>query len=104
VYVKDPSETKHTCVKASEAGPNGEEWCWWQCTVKGGREGRDIDAIQLAKAVEAMGAGEIMLNCIDNDGKGQVRCSVYVWWLLARAAAVRVDSKVGSECPEVVRW
>uniref|UniRef100_A0A383VTI8 Imidazole glycerol phosphate synthase hisHF n=2 Tax=Tetradesmus obliquus TaxID=3088 RepID=A0A383VTI8_TETOB len=71
VYVKDPSETKHTCVKASEPGPEGEAWCWWQCTVKGGREGRDIDAIQLAKAVEAMGAGEIMLNCIDNDGKGQ---------------------------------
>jgi hypothetical protein len=40
--------------------------------VKGGREGRDLDAVQLAKAVEAMGAGEIMLNCIDNDGKGQV--------------------------------
>jgi glutamine amidotransferase/cyclase len=70
--VKDPSETKHTCVKASAPGPEGEAWCWWQCTVKGGREGRDIDAIQLAKAVEAMGAGEIMLNCIDNDGKGQV--------------------------------
>lgn len=29
--------------------------------------------MELAKAVEAMGAGEIMLNCIDNDGKGQVR-------------------------------
>lgn len=40
--------------------------------MKGGREGRDIDAVELAKAVEAMGAGEIMLNCIDNDGKGQV--------------------------------
>jgi imidazole glycerol phosphate synthase subunit HisF len=25
----------------------------------------------LAKAVEAMGAGEILLNAIDNDGKGQ---------------------------------
>eukprot|EP00775_Hariotina_reticulata_P003003 gene3003-3284_t len=71
VYVADPSETGHTCVKASQPGPNGERWCWWQCTVKGGREGRDLDAIELAKAVEAMGAGEIMLNCIDNDGKGQ---------------------------------
>lgn len=40
--------------------------------MKGGREGRDLDAIELAKAVEAMGAGEIMLNCIDNDGQGQV--------------------------------
>ena len=41
--------------------------------MKGGREGRDLDAVALAKAVEALGAGEIMLNCIDNDGKNQVR-------------------------------
>lgn len=39
--------------------------------MQGGREGRDIDAVQLAKAVEALGAGEILLNCIDNDGVGQ---------------------------------
>lgn len=72
VYVADPSATKHTAVRASEPGPNGEQWCWWQCTVKGGREARDIDAVAVAKAVEALGAGEIMLNCINNDGKGQV--------------------------------
>lgn len=70
VYVSDPSAApKHTCVRASVPGPNGEQWCWWQCTVKGGREGRDLDAVQLAVCVEAMGAGEILLNCIDNDGK-----------------------------------
>lgn len=54
------------------AGPDGEEYCWWQCTVKGGREGRDIDAITLAQGVEALGAGEIMLNCIDRDGTNSV--------------------------------
>lgn len=41
----------------------------WQCTVKGGREGRDIDAVELAKAVQELGAGEILLNCIDRDGR-----------------------------------
>ena len=40
-----------------------------QCTVRGGREGRDIDAVELARAVEALGAGEILLNCIDTDGQ-----------------------------------
>jgi glutamine amidotransferase/cyclase len=35
--------------------------------VKGGREGRDVDAIQLAQTVEKLGAGD-MLNCIDKDG------------------------------------
>lgn len=32
-----------------DTGPNGEKYCWWQVTVKGGREARDIDAVQLAQ-------------------------------------------------------
>jgi glutamine amidotransferase/cyclase len=36
--------------------------------VKGGREGRDVDALQLAQTTEKLGAGEILLNCIDKDG------------------------------------
>lgn len=55
------------------AGPNGEEWCWWQCTVQGGRVPREIDAVTVAKGVEVLGAGEIMLNCIDRDGTNSVR-------------------------------
>jgi glutamine amidotransferase/cyclase len=43
-------------------------FCWYQCTVKGGREGRDIDAVTFAKACESLGAGEILLNSIDRDG------------------------------------
>ncbi|EKX46496.1 hypothetical protein GUITHDRAFT_159622 [Guillardia theta CCMP2712] len=39
------------------------------CTVKGGREVRDLDAFELAQACEALGAGEILLNCIDKDGQ-----------------------------------
>lgn len=56
----------------SLAGPNGEQYCWWQCTVKGGRETRDLSAVELAKGVEMFGAGEILLNCIDKDGTGEV--------------------------------
>jgi glutamine amidotransferase/cyclase len=36
--------------------------------VKGGREGRDLDALTLAQICEKLGAGEILLNCIDRDG------------------------------------
>jgi glutamine amidotransferase/cyclase len=37
VWVSDPSETTHTTVKsATKRGPNGEEHCWWQCTIKVG--------------------------------------------------------------------
>ena len=35
--------------------------------VNGGREGRSIGAYELAQAVEELGAGEILLNCIDCD-------------------------------------
>ncbi|KAI8365666.1 hypothetical protein EDC96DRAFT_509458 [Choanephora cucurbitarum] len=68
VYVKDPKDTTHHTVKNSQPGPNGEEYCWYQCTVKGGREGRDLDVIQLVTACEQLGAGEILLNCMDRDG------------------------------------
>ena len=68
VYVKSPKETRHHTIKTQYPGPVGEEYCWYQCTIKGGREGRDIDVHQLVTAVEAMGAGEILLNCIDKDG------------------------------------
>jgi len=68
VYVKSPEATKHHTLRTGHPGPLGEEYCWYQCTIKGGRESRDIDVKQLVTAVEKMGAGEILLNCIDKDG------------------------------------
>ncbi|KAL9270686.1 Imidazole glycerol phosphate synthase hisHF, chloroplastic-like protein [Drosera capensis] len=70
VYVKDPDDVTYKCIKVSNPGPDGEEYAWYQCTVKGGRVGRPIGAYELAKAVEELGAGEILLNCIDCDGQG----------------------------------
>jgi len=67
-YVKSPSETEHPVIETAEPGPNGERYCWFQCTVKGGREARDVDAITLARVCEELGAGEILLNSIDRDG------------------------------------
>ncbi|CAI9088366.1 OLC1v1022674C1 [Oldenlandia corymbosa var. corymbosa] len=71
VYVKDPNAVKFKTIQVRSPGPNGEEYAWYQCTVKGGREGRPIGAYELAKAVEDLGAGEILLNCIDCDGQGK---------------------------------
>ncbi|MEN8232867.1 MAG: imidazole glycerol phosphate synthase subunit HisH, partial [Thermodesulfobacteriota bacterium] len=68
IYVLSPDDTEHNTIKTEFPGPDGEEYCWYQCTVKGGREGRDIDAMQLATVCEKLGAGEILLNCIDKDG------------------------------------
>ena len=79
VYVADPAVDEesqkrgYTVLRLSpgDRGPNGEEFCWWAVTVKGGRETRPIDAVQLAACCEQLGAGEIMLNCIDMDGQGK---------------------------------
>jgi glutamine amidotransferase/cyclase len=55
-------------VKGTE--DQGKMW-WYRCTVKGGREDRDIDVVQLARGVEVLGAGEILVNSIDQDGRGK---------------------------------
>ena len=68
VYVSSPGQTSHATIKTLYPGPDGEQFCWYQCTVKGGREGRDIDVVQLVTVCETLGAGEILLNCIDKDG------------------------------------
>ncbi|KAI8151671.1 Imidazole glycerol phosphate synthase hisHF [Colletotrichum sp. SAR 10_70] len=68
VYVPKPDATRHNIIKTAHPGPKGEEYCWYACTIKGGRETRDMDVVELAQAVEAMGTGEILLNCIDKDG------------------------------------
>jgi glutamine amidotransferase/cyclase len=91
IYVNDPSETPFRTIQVSKPGPNGEKYAWYQCTVKGGREGRQIGAYELSKAVEELGAGEILLNCIDCDGRVHLspstfgyltHSSAWQWWVL----------------------
>ncbi|PON28293.1 imidazole glycerol phosphate synthase hisHF [Trichoderma gamsii] len=68
VYVPKLDATRHAIINTKFPGPKGEAFCWYACTIKGGRETRDMDVVELTQAVEAMGAGEILLNCIDKDG------------------------------------
>ncbi|KAJ5172255.1 histidine biosynthesis bifunctional protein hisB [Penicillium capsulatum] len=68
VYVNRPEDTDHHTIQTAFPNEAGHSFCWYQCTVKGGRETRDMDVQQVVQAVEAMGAGEILLNCIDKDG------------------------------------
>lgn len=51
-------------------GEDGRAW-WYQCTVSGGREARQLGVVQLARGVALLGAGEILLNSIDRDGTGR---------------------------------
>lgn len=68
VCVPSREAVQHHVIHTSYPGPSGEEYCWYQCTVKGGRELRDIGVYEMVQACEALGAGEIMLNSIDRDG------------------------------------
>ncbi|KAF9181473.1 Histidine biosynthesis bifunctional protein hisB [Haplosporangium sp. Z 767] len=72
VYVNSPADAPtHHVIEPLQPGPNGEKYCWYQCTVSGGREGRDLDVRQLVVACQALGAGEILLNSMDQDGMKQ---------------------------------
>jgi len=44
------------------------ESCWFECTIKGGREGTGIDVVEWAIEAEERGAGELFVNSIDTDG------------------------------------
>jgi len=68
VWVPVADGVPHAVFPTEIPGPNGERFCWFQCTVRGGREGRPVDAVTLAAVCEKLGAGEILLNSIDRDG------------------------------------
>lgn len=61
-----PYKSELVYGKGSE---EGKAW-WYQCTVSGGRENRDLSVVQLVQGAETLGAGEILVNSIDRDGTG----------------------------------
>jgi len=79
-------------------GPNGERLCWYECTVQGGRKGSDLDVVQLAKATEALGAGELLLNCIDCDGQN-AGYDVPLVRLVKATASIPVIASSGAGTP-----
>lgn len=84
-------------IAPAALGPNGEQWCWYQATVKGGREGRDIDAVEVARASAQLGAGEIMLNSIDADGQ-KAGFDLALIRAVTRAVRIPVIASSGAGC------
>ncbi|KAJ3339267.1 hypothetical protein HDU91_001044, partial [Kappamyces sp. JEL0680] len=99
VYVSSPADTTHTTTATARPGPNGEKYCWYQCTVKGGREARDLDVVQLTSACEALGAGEILLNCMDHDGMNQ-GYDLELIAMVKKAVRIPVIASSGAGAPE----
>lgn len=66
----DEVPVNFTRISRESSSDGTPQLCFYKCTVKGGREIRQVDVIQVSQAAEELGAGEIMLNCIDEDGQG----------------------------------
>mmetsp|Transcript_19522 Transcript_19522/g.25172 ORF Transcript_19522/g.25172 Transcript_19522/m.25172 type:complete len:561 (+) Transcript_19522:78-1760(+) len=103
VYVnsREDAAAEHVVVELEngQEGPNGEKLCWFQCTVKGGREARNICAVTVAKTTEKLGAGEIMLNCIDMDGQGN-GYDIALMRAVSDAVTIPVIASSGAGTPE----
>ena len=99
VYVMAPDEVDHQVIETGQKGPHGETYCWYQCTIKGGREGRDLDAVTLAQVCEKLGAGEILLNCIDKDGTNS-GFDIELINAVANAVTIPVIASSGAGCAE----
>ncbi len=57
------SSTIVVAIDAKQVGENK-----WEVFIHGGRTATGIDAVEWAKAVESLGAGEILLTSMDKDG------------------------------------
>jgi glutamine amidotransferase/cyclase len=99
VYVGSPDDVHHPVIATTHPGPNGEGYCWYQCTIKGGREGRDLDAVTLAYACEELGAGEILLNCIDRDGT-RLGFDIELINAVKKVVSIPVIASSGAGCVE----
>ncbi len=55
-------------VRGAMEGSKGSKEILWAISTHGGRKMRHIDAVQWAKKMEELGAGEIMLTSMDMDG------------------------------------
>ncbi|KAI0033433.1 hypothetical protein K488DRAFT_69904 [Vararia minispora EC-137] len=87
-------------VRGAEDGPEaerGKAW-WYQCTVSGGREARDLSVVELARGVEALGAGEILVNSIDRDGTG-IGFDTALVSLVRKAVRIPVVASSGAGSP-----
>jgi imidazole glycerol-phosphate synthase subunit HisF len=57
------------CIVVAIDAKHDDESGGWKVYTHGGRKLRDLDAVQWAKQVEALGAGEILLTSMDSDGE-----------------------------------
>lgn len=62
-YLDNPDENLDKIIVQTEKG-----YCWYDCSIYGGRKFTGIDAIAWAIECQERGAGEILLTSMDRDG------------------------------------
>ncbi|MGB4362565.1 MAG: imidazole glycerol phosphate synthase subunit HisF [Methanothermobacter tenebrarum] len=62
-YIDNPRESSEKFIVEVEDG-----YCWYECSIYGGRRFTGIDAIEWAVECQERGAGEILLTSMDRDG------------------------------------
>lgn len=62
-YVDSPESAPDKNVVETDKG-----YCWFDCSIYGGREFTGMDAIDWASKCQDLGAGEILLTSMDGDG------------------------------------
>ena len=62
-YVDNPKEDDNRIIIETENG-----YCWYDCSIYGGRDFTGKDAIKWAVECQETGAGEILLTSMDRDG------------------------------------
>jgi cyclase len=62
-YVENPRENSDKIIVETKKG-----YCWYDCSIYGGREFTGIDALAWAMECQERGAGEILLTSMDRDG------------------------------------
>jgi imidazole glycerol-phosphate synthase subunit HisF len=62
-YLDNPKENSNKIIVRTEKG-----YCWYDCSIYGGRKFTGIDAIAWAIECQERGAGEILLTSMDRDG------------------------------------
>jgi len=79
--------------------PGGERGEWYEVYTHGGRTPTGLEAVAWAKEVERLGAGEIVLTCMDNDGTKN-GYDVELTRLVAEAVTIPVVASGGAGHPE----
>lgn len=83
----DPKRVRH----------NGREF--WDVHIHGGRTPTGLEAVEWARRVEELGAGEIVLTCMDADGT-QDGYDLEITAAVSEAVTIPVVASGGAGCPE----